>query len=209
MSSARSATLRRTPPFAAIRSSNDDTASSETSAKIACRPGVNSPQSSRANAVTPSSLISSADQPTKAPAAAPSVAPSGPPAKPETAPSNAAATTVLWSPSARSFTEILPSEPFPTNAALGRRPPRRLALHRARQAEPERVRRKLQRQAQGRTAQRDAVPFLAARSLCARRLAPGPQSAAAAFAPRLADATGLRGLSAITEFATGQAAPAI
>jgi hypothetical protein len=62
---------------------------------------------------------------------------------------------------------------------------RRLALHRAGKAPAERLRRKLQRSAPRRTAQRDPVPLAAARPRRARGLAARLQRGAAALEPRL------------------------
>jgi len=69
-----------------------------------------------------------------------------------------------------------------------------------------RLHRGLQRTAQRRAAERDAV--CRARAM-ARSLAPRLQRRAAAFELGLAHAAGLCGLSAVTEFATGQDPPAL
>jgi transposase InsO family protein len=69
----------------------------------------------------------------------------------------------------------------------------RVALHPAGQAVAERLHRELQRQAQRRVAERDAVSLARARALGARRLAHRLQPVPSARKARLADAGGLRG----------------
>ena len=72
--------------------------------------------------------------------------------------------------------------------ALGGRERCRLALHRARQADPERLHRELQRPAARRAPERDAVPIAAACAGDALCMADGLQHDATALASRLAHA---------------------